>query len=400
MTIFMSNDADCTTTQQNYSGGGDTVTGNWTVQGTTANQHAKEIWDYWVGKGFSGAASAGVLGNVDVEGGFSIPDRAQGHYTDDASSQISKGVVPIGGGGGYYQFTPYDKFAPLGSEKWLDTNAQNEFVWTSELQKASWRHDYSLLTDPVEASKSWFKLYERGAAYDDRKSSAAQAAYQLFGGSNIAGSSIDDSNQDNTVTDTIDNNEALANEANNGCDVDASADEEYTGEAAKGAWKTYDELPADVKKYAHDPAKLIGPRGNGEKWIAAGVSAASYDQCVGLSVAYGNAIWGLTGNKMGNGIDTAKGFADQSMTKLTTKPKAGAIFSRGNNTPAGHTGIVEHVFKNGDMLIVEQNVPGMSGAANGERFTWNFEVVSKEYMEKYQAVYAYPGDNSQYHLKW
>ncbi|MCW0928010.1 MULTISPECIES: phage tail tip lysozyme [Weissella] len=113
----MSNDADCTTTQQNYSGGGDTVTGNWTVQGTTANQHAKEIWDYWVGKGFSGAASAGVLGNVDVEGGFSIPDRAQGHYTDDASSQISKGVVPVGGGGGYYQFTPYDKFAPLGSEK-------------------------------------------------------------------------------------------------------------------------------------------------------------------------------------------------------------------------------------------------------------------------------------------
>src|SRR5699024_9654733 len=54
--------------------------GSWTEEGTKANEIAIEMWDYWEGKGFSGAAIASVMGNVAHEGGFDIPDRAEGHY--------------------------------------------------------------------------------------------------------------------------------------------------------------------------------------------------------------------------------------------------------------------------------------------------------------------------------
>ena len=400
MTIFTSDDADCAPSQINY-GGGDTITGNWAVKGSDPYNNAENIWNFWKSKGFSGAAIAGVLGNIAEEGGFTIPDRAQGHFTDGPDSQVSRGVVPLGGGAGPYQFTPYTKFAPLNSNKWLDWDAQNQYVWTSELQSAPWRNSYSLMSDPVKAAQTWFDKYERGQSYNPQKSGAATTAYQLFGGENISGSPVDDANQDNTNTDNSDNNADLSSDAQNGCDVtDGGDNSDNTGHAAKGAWANFNDLPADVKKYAHDPARVLGPRGNGDKWIAQGVTTTSYNQCVGLSVAYGNLIWGLSGNKTGNGIDTASGFAGQTGTRLSTKPTAGAIFSRGNDTIYGHTGIVQHVFENGDMLIVEQNYPGLSGEAGHQTFSWNFEVVTKAYMESYNAVYANPGANGQYKLKW
>ena len=45
--------------------------------------------------------------------------------------------------------------------------------------------------------------------------------------------------------------------------------------------------------------------------------------------------------------------------------------------------MVSHVFKNGDILIIEQNYTGYSGqSAPGEYCTYNYRYVSKSGMEK------------------
>lgn len=177
--------------------------GSWEVEGTDAFKIAKEIWDYWKGKGFSGAAISGVLGNVAHEGGFEIPDRAEGHYGNDSKTNgIAYGNVPhVGsgyptgssgkpeGGGGHYQFTPYSKFAPLSDKKWLDSKAQSNFVWTSEVKNASWLKTYIYLDSVNEAVEKWFSLYERGASLDPAKITSGKKAYQVFGGAGIDGDS-------------------------------------------------------------------------------------------------------------------------------------------------------------------------------------------------------------------
>lgn len=175
-----------TTSGSTATGGGD-----WTQTGTASYKNAQTIWNYWKDKGFSGAAISGILGNIDHEGGFAVPDRAQGHLGSDDESKVgvSKGVVPDGGGAGYYQFTPYTKYAPLNDSKWLDIVAQSDFVWSSEVEKASWRSSYTNESDPKKASQDWFAYYERGASYNTAKDTSAQKAYELFGGANISGNS-------------------------------------------------------------------------------------------------------------------------------------------------------------------------------------------------------------------
>lgn len=149
------------------------VTGDWTKEGTSANKVAKEIWDFWNSKGYSAAAIAGVLGNVETESGF-VPDRAQG------GGSMSN-TTPQGGGGGLYQFTPYTKFAEIGDAKWNDVEAQNTFVWNSE---ANSFRGYATMTNVSEAAQKWFKLYERGdpsVAHMERRQAAAQKAYEMWG---------------------------------------------------------------------------------------------------------------------------------------------------------------------------------------------------------------------------
>lgn len=196
--------------------------GDWSKEGSKSYNIAKKVWDYWKGKGFNGSAISGVMGNIDHEGGFDIPDRAEGHYGGDSKTDgISSGVVPsvgsgypVGasgkpeGGAGHYQFTPYSKFAPLGDSKWLDSDKQSDFVWTSEVKSASWRAEYSNSSSPEQASKDWFKYYERGASYNPAKDASAKKAYEVFGGASIPnGSAIDDAedaaddgSSDNTQT--------------------------------------------------------------------------------------------------------------------------------------------------------------------------------------------------------
>lgn len=173
--------------------------GIWTVDGTPANDIAWEMWDYWKDKGFGGPAISGVMGNVAHEGGFDIPDRAEGHYGGSSETDgIAFGNIPatmphypIGksgkqeGGAGHYQFTPYSKYAPAGDDSWLSTKSQSDYVWTSEVGHASWLLDYIELGSVEQAVEDWFYKYERGMSLNPAKIDSGREAYQVFGGSNV-----------------------------------------------------------------------------------------------------------------------------------------------------------------------------------------------------------------------
>lgn len=187
--------------------------GDWKDDGTKSNEIAEDMWDYWKDKGFSGAAIAGVMGNVAHEGGFDIPDRAEGNYGGDAESDgIAAGNIPETqsnyptgetgkkeGGAGHYQFTPYTKFAEEGDSKWESTEEQSDFVWSSEVEGADWLEEYIELDDVEEAVDMWFSEYERGAELDSAKIESGKDAYETFGGSDVeadsaAASAVDTAN--------------------------------------------------------------------------------------------------------------------------------------------------------------------------------------------------------------
>src|SRR5699024_2866650 len=81
---------------------------------------------------------------------------------------------------------------------------------------------------------------------------------------------------------------------------------------------------------------------------------------------------------------------------VTKDPKKGAVFQ----TPAfadgtigyGHTGVVAHVFENGDFLIIEQNTP-KSGDMINDPYTWNYALYKGSYGSSVGMEYYYPGDN-------
>lgn len=164
----------CSTDQSSTTNANDgTATGDWTKDGTSANKVAKQVWDFWNKKGYSAAAIAGVLGSVEAESGFN-PLVAQG-----GGSMLKD--TPQGGGGGLYQFTPYSKFAAIGSDKWKDPDAQGDYVWTSEAHAFS---GYATITNVSDAVSKWCSLYERGAvatAHMERRVAAAEQAYKMWG---------------------------------------------------------------------------------------------------------------------------------------------------------------------------------------------------------------------------
>lgn len=202
--------------------------GSWTQEGTKANEIATEMWNYWKDKGFGGPAIAGVMGNVAHEGGFDIPDRAEGHYGGDSKTDgISEGNIPaimshypVGntggreGGAGHYQFTPYSKYAPAGDSKWKSTKSQSDFVWSSEVQKAKWLNEYINLDSVDAAVDMWFVKYERGMSLNPAKIESGKKAYEVFGGSSISADSAL-ANAVDTANEGIEQEKKRSNSINN-----------------------------------------------------------------------------------------------------------------------------------------------------------------------------------------
>lgn len=164
------------------------ATGDWTKKGSKAYGVAENLFKYWTSKkGFSGAAAAGIVGNVAG--------------AEDPTMKLDQKEVGGGSGGGLYQFTPYTKYLnhPKSDKSWSVDN-QSDVVWELELANNEMAHyglhmktaDFAQLTDPKKAAEVWERGYERPAvpaATLPQRQAAAQKAYELFGGANISANS-------------------------------------------------------------------------------------------------------------------------------------------------------------------------------------------------------------------
>lgn len=154
-----------------------------------------------------------------------------------------------------------------------------------------------------------------------------------------------------------------------------------TGEVPPGVsivpW-TRETLPQELQQYAADPQKAGVTWGSGGGW-APGVIP---DQCVAFATSYFMQLfpsWSSHGasRPTGNGNTTAFGWASHYGESVSSAPSSGAVFSEALSNPYGHTGIVQHVFSNGDILVAEQNVSGVSGELAGMSYSWSWRVIPK-----------------------
>ena len=161
---------------------------------------------------------------------------------------------------------------------------------------------------------------------------------------------------------------------------------DWTGEvpADATAWGyKHGQLPDSLKPYAKDPSKMGLDFGGSKGWVE------NTGQCVDLTVSLGNIIWGHSGIVIGDGWKQAEAWASGVFkNKVKEKPTSGAIFSTGTAFP-GHTGIVAHVFKNGDVLTIEQNTP-LSGHTIGHINTWNYRIFTVAEQKAEHMTFAYP----------
>ncbi len=396
--------------------------GDWTKKGSQGYKNAKAIFDYWTKKrGFSGAAAAGVVGNAGNESHFDpfVVQIGSESYLQHGARVKNAALIngPTGTNGyGLFQISPGSKLAKWSGYSVTDDEAeastiQMDYFWnayggasiSNGIKNSGHKIKIGTSGSVEEGTWNWFYYVELSAGsqsnYDKKanREAIAQKAYELFDGASIKADTKKLGKPVSGGSETAEYDDSLDEDT---CEILPDG-EGSVGELSSTEWKDYSDLPKQIKKYAHDPEELLGSRGNGTVWKQMGVSAVSEDQCVGLTVAYGNKIWGTSGNKYGNGIDQANSWAKATKTTVGGIPKAGSIASLdgfGGN-PAGHTFIVQHVFEDGSLLVVEQNW-SLSGQNAHEKFTWDFRIVTRKEYTRDHAKFTYPGANSKYHLNW
>ncbi len=172
-----------TSSCQNNNDSGDTSIsggsgGAWTQPGTEAYKNAKATFDYWTGKGMSGAMAAGIIGNI---GG-----------AEDTGFVLNQREIGGGTGGGLYQFTPASKYLndAKSDKSWSVVN-QGDVILHLEPGTVSHYFKKNLNSSPEDCATDWMNLYERPSAAarastNAARRSAALTAYRLFGGANIS----------------------------------------------------------------------------------------------------------------------------------------------------------------------------------------------------------------------
>lgn len=162
------------------------------------------------------------------------------------------------------------------------------------------------------------------------------------------------------------------------------------------SWR-YDSLPDELKQYAIDPRSLGMKYGEATGWnIGASnyISAGYADQCTALSSALMGVLWekdgvplGRKSGLSGNGIELVDQMCAFMGVESRTEPVSGDLVS---TKTYNHTQVVSHVFENGDILVVEQNIPGYSGELNGESYTWSYQYITKAKYKSVGSIFTSP----------
>lgn len=154
-------------------------------------------------------------------------------------------------------------------------------------------------------------------------------------------------------------------------------------------------FPSSLGSFAKNPEDAGLAWGNASGW-ANGIIP---DQCAAFSHSYFMQIypgWNQYGRPTtrayGDGKDTAANWAAHYGERVTDYPSAGAVFSDPTTSEYGHTGIVQHVFANGDILIAEQNIRGVSGEGAGLNYSWSWRVIRKDRYEQSNWEFFKPSD--------
>lgn len=400
---------------------------DWTKEGTTAYKNAKDMFEMWTGEGgLSGEAAAGIIGWVQTEGGTGIVGRAEGHYGASLEeNSIKFGVVPIPsgaypeGGGGIYQFTPYSGYAPLKDGKWEDAKFMTNWVmhnrlpndWIPYADSVGIMHDmtgtphtfeqFAQETDPAQATLMW-NSYERGdqrVIPKEKKMADARKANEIFNTKHVK---FDKAKFEKTFKRSA-GDKGSSGSSSDGkkvkCKESSTGSNGWQGKGGKHnyhngqSWKP-DDLPADLKQYAIDPASM-GMKYHGD-WACN--PSGIWNQCTDLSASLMHVLWEKDGKHptqlQGDGWHVADNWAATFGGKTTSTPTSGAVFS---TSAYNHTGVVSHVFDDDSILIIEQNYNSYgnssSGQAGGDYKSWNYRIVSKEAQQAEGYKYYNPGDN-------
>lgn len=412
--VFNSNDenngASCSreTTSNEESDGsnpvGGVVGGGVFGEGTASREVGQKLFDHLTQKhGYSGAGASGAIGNAVRE-----------------STLNPKADNPSGGVHGIFQWSGWAH--SLNGDRWSKAPGGKNDTIENELALLSYELNgpYHSTNGAVGNATSVEVAVEQWAIkYEGLKNSMhqaklqqttqwAQQAYEAYGGASVQANdsllNVVAMNPDAT------GNDAIADTAKDECSPSASgAFEDGTGAttAVRGSRWRWDDLPEDLKQFAHDPRDLGMEFGStGGWWKPSG-------QCVGFSSSYFNLIWNVSAQGRGNGNRIAFAYSDLLKGTIDTIPKAGAITSIdaytnvvlngkkyiGSGSEYGHTQIVQHVFENGDLLVAEQNYPGYSGDTNSTKYTWHFQLMPKELYETGK-IHFFKPDESKYTLKW
>lgn len=146
-------------------------------------------------------------------------------------------------------------------------------------------------------------------------------------------------------------------------------------------------LPDSIAPYAIDPTKVGLLWSDEASWY---LRCYDFANCTDFSSNMAARLWSKDGqpaeNVMGNGGQVTSFWEKKGIPKVNV-PSAGAVFSVEYGPGlAGHTGIVSHVFEDGTILIIEQNVAGWSGAENNSPRTWNWRILRPE---EWQGKYTF-----------
>lgn len=401
------------------------------IAGTLSNFRAEGSSDPTVfefGKNWGGTV---FMSSADQGGAFvKSPQKIKaGEWA--ATNQLAT----AGQGFGYGQMTPAGPFfswAKTTNKDAFDPGVQlayqmssvtnNKYPWTTYLNATK------ALTDP-SAAASWFYYGWEYPGYQGQ-ASAAPAGVQKYAAAHMAEakSALDFvktvktdeayaqsviSSIDNKVTGgaqnsatTVDASKSSSNTSRpDFCDdVESEADvkvaKDGTGVAPAsdlGKYMKPSELSKEMRQFVEiDPAQYGLNYGSWDGWEGANGLLSLHNDgiwttCTQLSAALGYKLYGIK-NVSGNGYQVVDRWqALDPKGKKSNTPSAGAIFSFSPNNANGenHTGMVSHVFANGDVLAVENGITSQPSPTH-DIGTWSYHVYPKATMDKLKTEYFAP----------
>lgn len=380
-------------------------------------ENLKKSWSLFSEMGISDIVAAGILGNFDHESGLDPtgvetiyderyhigPKKAQAEVDNFKMSvmnpsyyaQFNGAVVDAGIGLGQWsngRNITLRNYASARGLQWYDIGTQLAFMFDGDNSS-----DIQVLKDIAstpditidEATERFMLEWERPNAaalhLEKRQASAARLYLELqtttvdkdYAQSIISGMNVDLANSNHNRSAYF-QDDGCGNTIRSHYSGQADGTGVFPADASGTIWSPLT-IANSVKTFTHNPSLTGMSYGSNTGWD---LNNGYPGQCVAFASAYMQKLYPGTVAPTGHNGETLaeawyNAYKDTLGGSLSNVPAAGAIFQYDTGQLYGHTGIVDHVFANGDMLVVEQNIRGYSGDNNGTPNTWSWRLITK-----------------------